>query len=107
MLSHKESFIMPQPSSPTPTSAHVSFVSRDTPEVIEVDITGDLTGQAAILGLVEQAGYAPPSESLGYALKLKRTNAELPLDRPLLQCGVVNGDIIQVVRSDVAAWGTP
>jgi hypothetical protein len=102
---------MPQSANPQAPQAsdttRVTFVTRESPERYEVDITGDLTGQQAILGLVEQAGLARPTSELSYALKLKRVGAELPLDRPLLQSGVQQGDVIIVVRSDIGAWRTP
>lgn len=83
--------------------AKVTFVVSGNSEVYEVEIDDALTGAAAIQGLVAQAGLPAPSPELSYALKLKRTKAELPLDRPLLQSGVQTGDIIAVVRSDIGA----
>ncbi len=95
---------MPQPANPTPnTPVRVTIVPPGSAETVQVEIDGALTGHAAIRGLVEQAGLAPPSAELGYILKLKRTQAELPLDRPLLQSGVQAHDIISVVRSDIGA----
>lgn len=95
---------MPQIANPTPNAPiHVTIVPPGGAETVEVEIDGALTGQAAIRGLVEQAGLPPPSAELSYILKLKRTSAELPLDRPLLQSGVQKDDIITVVRSDIGA----
>lgn len=95
---------MPQSPQASPTApVRVTFVTPDSPETYQVEIDGALTGQAAIRGLVDHAGLVPPSSQLSYGLKLKRTSAELPLDRPLLESGVQSGDIIVVVRSDMGA----
>jgi hypothetical protein len=95
---------MPQAANPTPTApVRVTFAPPDGGHSVEVDIDAALTGHAAIRGLVEQTGLAPPSADLGYLLRLKRGSVELPLDRPLLASGVLAGDIISVVRSDIAA----
>lgn len=94
---------MPQTETPATNLVRVTFIIPDNPETIDVDIDESLTGHAAIRGLVQEAGLAPPSASLSYALHCKRTQSELPLDRPLITGGVQAGDVLKVVRSDIAA----
>lgn len=91
------------PATPANQVVPVVFLHPREGSEFAADIGPTTTGQAAIDGLVQERFFAPPDNTVSYALQLQRTGKTIPLSEALVNAGVTANDRIAVVATQAGA----